>query len=70
VDSILIAHVADAIERVGGEAGQFGYDAAADMAAHMLDRFPAVRDAAAAFAYGNGAQGALDSAVSDAVAEF
>ena len=46
-DSIHMAHVADAIDRVGGTPATFGYDETADMAAHMIDRFPAVRTAAA-----------------------
>lgn len=70
VDIILTAHVADAIERVGGEFGEFGYDTAADMAAHMLDRFPAVREAAEGYVAWRVAESVLDSAVLDALAEF
>lgn len=71
-DSVHLAHVADAIDRMDGDVAGFGYDETADMAAHMLDRFPAVRTAAAGYAAGDPRynQGELDSAVLDALAEF
>jgi len=45
MNSVLMAHVADSIERIsGGEAGD--YDATADFAAKLLDGYPQVLDAA------------------------
>jgi hypothetical protein len=61
MDSTLIAHVADSIERIsGGEVEN--YDATADFAAEMLHADAALR--AAAGQYG---AGAMDSAEFDAV---
>ena len=70
MDSIHVAHVADAIDRVGGDRALLGYDETADMAAGMLQRFPAVRRAAAGYADGTVGQRGLDSAVLDALAAF
>lgn len=67
-DSALVAHVADSIERVGGDATD--YDGTAEMAAQMLTRFPAVRYVAGAYAHGEEEQGALDHTVSEALAVF
>jgi hypothetical protein len=69
-DSIQLAHVADAIGRVGGDARAAGYDETADMAGEMLDRFAAVREASADYAAGSIDRRALDSAVCDALAAF
>jgi hypothetical protein len=69
-DSIELAHVADAIERAGGDNRAFGYDEAAGMAAEMLDRFAHVREAAAAYAAGATDRRDLDNAVLDALAGF
>jgi hypothetical protein len=69
-DSIQLAHTADAIDRVKGDPAEFGYDETAQMAAHMLDRFPHVRAAAAAYARGGIEAPALDSAVLDALMGF
>ena len=70
MDSIHMAHVADAIESAGGEFGEFGYDEAAGMAADMLQRFPAVREVAARFTDGKASQQELNGAVLSALAEF
>jgi hypothetical protein len=70
MDSILIAHVADTIDRVGGKRAEFGYDETADMAARMIERFPVVRDTAARYADGTADDHALGEAVLDALAEF
>jgi hypothetical protein len=67
-DSIQLAHTADAIERVNGDAAD--YDTTADMAAAMLTRFPAVRAASAGYVAGTVSQPALDGAVLDALAAF
>ena len=67
-DSVQLAHVADAIDRVGGD--NAGYDETADMAAQMLTRFPAVREAVAGYVAGFVDQARLDSAVLDALAAF
>jgi hypothetical protein len=68
-DSIQLAHVADAIDRVRGDASD--YDQTADMAAVMLTRFPAVREAAAGYAACVPlSQQTLDDAVLDALAAF
>jgi hypothetical protein len=69
-DSVELAHVADAIERVGGDNQAFGYDEAAGMAAEMLDRFAHVREAAAGYVAGIVDQYGLDDAVLDALAGF
>lgn len=66
--TLLMAHVADAIDRVGGD--NSGYDETASMAAEMLDRFPGLGEAAAGYATGTVSQRALDSAVLDALAAF
>ena len=68
VDSIQLAHVADAIDRVGGDSA--GYDETASMAAEMLTRFAAVREAAAGYTAGTVGQSGLDCAVLDALAAF
>jgi len=68
MDSVQVAHVADAIGRVGGEVPDT--ETGADMATAMLTRFPAVRGAAAGYAAGSIGQPALDSAVLDALAAF
>lgn len=68
--SIQMAHVADAIESVGGDHEGFGYEEAADMAAVMLQRFPVLRDVAARFAAGKATQAELNSAVLDALQGF
>ena len=70
MDSIQMAHVADAIDRVSGDHALFGYDETADMAADMLQRFPVVRGVAARFAAGVASQRELDDAVLGALAEF
>jgi len=67
-DSVQLAHVADAIERVGGDAGD--YDETADMAAAMLGRFPAVRTAAAGYVAGSVKRAGLDDAVLGALQAF
>ncbi len=67
-DSVELAHVADAIDRVGGDASD--YDATADMAARMLARFPAVAWVAAEYVRGNEDKATLDYTVSEALAAF
>jgi hypothetical protein len=69
-DSTHLAYVADAIDRTGGAPAEFGYDETADMAAAMLQRFPAVRRCAACYALGHVPSSDLDSAVLDALAAF
>jgi len=79
VDSIETAHVADAIERTNAsletlsladDLAGFGYDDAAAMAADMLGRFPAVRDAVAGYIAGTVTEAALDAAVGNAMVNF
>jgi hypothetical protein len=68
--TLLMAHVADAIDRVGGNHAEWGYDETADMAAEMLDRFAHVREAAAGYVADTVDQHGLDDAVLDALAGF
>jgi hypothetical protein len=68
MDTQLTAHVAGSIERVGGEADDYG--GAAEMAAQMLARFPAVRYVAVEYVRGNEDRETLDYTVCEALAEF
>jgi hypothetical protein len=68
MDSVLIAHVADSIERIsGGEAGN--YDATADFANELLLDNAEVRNAAAAYMAGTVEEARLDEVVGRAAAK-
>jgi ribosomal protein L37E len=69
-DSVHVAHVADAIDRVGGDRAGFGYDETAAMADDMLWRFPAVYAAVTGYVADAIGRPALDDAVLDALAAF
>ena len=60
MDSILLAHVADALESVTGERG---YDAAADAAASLLERSTELRAVAARFTAGEASAAELHATV-------